>query len=31
MSNLADLIRSRESSAGVLMGTAAWLIAARQS
>lgn len=30
MSNLADLLHARESSAGVLMGTAAWLITARR-
>lgn len=31
MSNLADLIRARETPAGVLMGTAAWLITARRT
>jgi len=31
MANLADLICAHESSAGVLMGTAAWLITARRA
>ena len=31
MSNLADLLRARETTAGVLMGTAAWLITAHRS
>jgi len=31
MSNLAGLIRARETPAGVLMGTAAWLITARRT